>query len=211
MGETRITVALIEDEDEVRAACASALRASGIGVDPYPTCHAAIVAAEGGRLAPLVLIDLELPGESSLDGMRALRAHVPDLVLIAFTGHAGDEWLFSALVAGCVGYVLKHDASLSIVEAVRRAAAGDAPMTPGIARRVLGRFHAPAETAPSLSEREQHVLAELAEGYSYEQAALRLGISLSTVRTHVQRTYAKLGVRTKSEATLRALRLGLLG
>jgi DNA-binding NarL/FixJ family response regulator len=211
MSDTRIAVGLIEDEEEVRAACAAALRASGIEVQAYASCRAATLAAEQGRLAPIVLIDLELPGESSLEAMRSLRVHVPELVLIAFTGHSGDEWLFSALVAGCVGYVLKHDASLSIVQAVRRAAAGDAPMTPGIARRVLTRFHAPVETAPTLSEREQNVLAELAEGYSYEQAALRLGISLSTVRTHVQRTYAKLGVRTKSEATLRALRLGLLG
>jgi DNA-binding CsgD family transcriptional regulator len=75
---------------------------------------------------------------------------------------------------------------------------------------VLERFHAPVEDVPSLSARERSVLAELARGFTYEQTALRLGISLSTVRTHVQNAYAKLGVKTKSEAAARALRLGIL-
>ena len=203
-------VALIEDDDETRASCAEALRRAGMEVSAYGSCHEAIAALGAGTLPSLIVIDLEMPGESTFETMQTIRACVADAILVAFTGHAGDAWLFSALVAGCVGYVLKTDASLSIAEAVRRAADGGAPMTAGIARRVIERFHAPPESAPSLSARERAVLSELAAGYSYEQAAARLNISLSTVRTHVQHTYAKLGVNTKSEATARALRLGLI-
>ncbi len=191
-------------------ACAGALARAGMEVHTYASCHAALEALARGELASLVVIDLEMPGESAFDAMRTIRAGSEGTILVAFTGHGGDEWLFSALVAGCVGYVLKHDASLPIADAVRRAALGGAPMTEGIARRVLERFHAPVEDVPSLSARERSVIAELASGYSYEQAALRLGISLSTVRTHVQHAYAKLGVKTKSEAAARALRLGIL-
>lgn len=205
-----VHVAIIEDDEEVRLACAEALGRAGMEVSVYASCHAAVDALARGALAPLVVIDLEMPGESAFDTMRTIRACSESTLLIAFTGHGGDEWLFGALVAGCVGYVLKHDASLSIADAVRRAARGGAPMTEGIARRVLERFHAPVEEVPSLSARERSVLAELASGFTYEQTALRLGISLSTVRTHVQHAYAKLGVKTKSEAAARALRLGIL-
>ena len=205
-----LRVAIIEDDEDVRVACAGALARAGMEVHTYESCHAALEAQARGELASLVVIDLEMPGESAFDAMRTIRARSEGTILVAFTGHGGDEWLFSALVAGCVGYVLKHDASLPIADAVRRAALGGAPMTEGIARRVLERFHAPVEDVPSLSARERSVIAELASGYSYEQAALRLGISLSTVRTHVQHAYAKLGVKTKSEAAARALRLGIL-
>lgn len=114
-------VALIEDDDETRASCAEALRRAGIEVSAYRSCHEAIAALGAGTLPSLIVIDLEMPGESTFDAMQTIRACISDAMLIAFTGHAGDAWLFSALVAGCVGYVLKTDASLSIVEADRKS------------------------------------------------------------------------------------------
>jgi len=122
---------------------------------------------------------------------------------------AGDSRLFLALTAGCIGYVLKVDTN-PIAATVRAAAAGGSPMTPAIARRVIERMHGPTEEAPSLSPRERDVLEALAEGYRYQQIAARLELSISTVRTHLQSVYVKLGVTTKSEATSRALRLGVL-
>ena len=208
---TKPAVAVVEDEDDVRAACVASLRAAGLTASGYTTARAALDAAKAGQLEPVVLFDLSLKGESSFDAMRAIRGAAPGTLLVAFTGRVGDEWLFPALSAGCVGYVLKTDGSRPLAEAVLQAAAGESPMSPGIARRVLERMHRPLnEEAPSLSPREVQVLQELTEGYRYEQVAARLGLSLSTVRTHVQSAYAKLGVSTKSEAAARAMRLGLV-
>ena len=202
-------VAVVDDDAAVREACVDALRAAKLEATGYASAHAARQAANAGVLAPVVLLDLELPGESPFDTIRAVRAIDPDIVFVAFTGHAGDEWLFSALSAGCIGYVLKTDAT-PIAEAVLAAASGGAPMTPSIARRVVERMHRPVEDAPSLTPRELEVLTALSNGYRYEQIATRLGLSVSTVRTHLQHVYVKLGVTTKSEAAARALRLGLV-
>ena len=199
-----------DDDDDVRSACVSALEAEGLQATGYRSAHAMLVAAGAGSLESLVLLDLELPGESAFEALAAVRALSASTLFVAFTGHAEDEWLFSALNAGCIGYVLKTD-TIPIAQAVRQAAMGGAPMTPAIARRVVERLHRPNEAqAPSLSPRELAVLTELANGYRYEQIASRLGVSLSTVRTHLQHVYAKLGVTTKSEAAARAHRLGLL-
>lgn len=205
------TVAVVEDDAEVREACIAGLARGGIDARGYASARAAVLAANRGELASVVLFDLHLNGESAFDAIRAIRRAAPDTLLIAFTGHAGDEWLFSALAAGCVGYILKTDMSMSIADAVRQAASGGAPMSSGIARRVLLSMHAPISAdVASLSPREVEVLQLLADGYGYEQIAARLGIALSTVRSHVQNVYAKLGVNTKSEATARAVRFGLI-
>lgn len=203
-------VAVVDDDAAVRDACVDALIAAGFRATGFASAHQMLAAAKRGALPGLVLLDLELPGESSFDALAAVRAVAPATSFVAFTGHAEDQWLFSALSAGCIGYVLKTD-TVPIAEAVRQAAAGGAPMTPAIARRVVERLHRPAhEQAPALSPRELAVLTELAHGYRYEQIAQRLGVSLSTVRTHLQHVYVKLGVSTKSEAAARALRLGLV-
>lgn len=203
-------MAVVDDDDDVRVVCVSELEADGLRATGYRSAHDMLAAARTKALEALVLLDLELPGESAFEALAAVRARAPGTLFVAFTGHAEDEWLFSALTAGCIGYVLKTD-TVPIAQAVRQAAAGGAPMTPAIARRVVERLHrAPNDQAPALSPRELAVLTELANGYRYEQIAARLGVSLSTVRTHLQHVYAKLGVTTKSEAAARAHRLGLL-
>lgn len=209
MAEKLTSVAVVDDDEVVRQACIDALVADGLDARAYASAHAMCAAAEQKTLPRVVLLDLDLPGESAFDAIRTLRRLNPEVQIIAFTGHAGDSWLFSALTAGCIGYVLKVDTT-PIAATVRAAAAGGSPMTAAIARRVIERMHCPTEDAPSLSPRELQVLEALAAGYRYEQIAARLELSISTVRTHLQSVYVKLGVTTKSEAAARALRLGLL-
>lgn len=206
----RLEVAVVEPEAQARSRVLEVLGQRGVIVRAFASARGALDALEGGLLPRLVLCELDLAGESAFQAIRAMRAGLPGVAVIAHTSKDSDDWVFGALVAGCVGYVLEGDATLDVATAVEIAARGGAPMSDRIARRVVTRMHAPLDESPPLSVRERSVLAELAVGSSYEQAASRLGISLSTVRTHVQRAYSKLGVSTKSEATARAMRLGLL-
>lgn len=206
----RLEVAVVEPDASVRAVVVAALSACGISASAYASARSALEALETSGPPRIVLFELDVPGESSFRAIRAMRARSPDIVVIAHTRQDSDDWIFGGLVAGCVGYVLKDDALLTPADAIEIAARGGAPMSDRVSRRVVTRLHAPLDDTPALSARERSVLAALADGASYEEAGTRLGISLSTVRTHIQRAYSKLGVSTKSEATMRAVRLGLL-
>lgn len=203
---------MIEDEPEVRRALATALRANDYDVLELDDVGALLAAAEAGALPPILLADLDLDGTRVVDALPAVFAHAPELSVVAVTGHASDDWLFPAIEAGCVGYVLKTEVFTRLGEVAREVERGGSPMTREISRRLLARLRAPSTRAQPglLSEREREVLGLLAEGYTYEQVALRLELSIDSVRTYVRRTYGKLGVSTKSEATRRAMRLGLI-
>jgi DNA-binding NarL/FixJ family response regulator len=208
--DQRLDIAVVEPDPSARTSLLDALSTHGISARAYASARATLDALESNALPRLVLFELDVAGESAFQAIRAMRARSRDVVVVALTRQDSDEWIFGGLVAGCVGYMLKDDADLEPAHAIEIAARGGAPMSDRVARRVVTRLHAPLDDTPSLSARERSVLAALADGASYEEAGTRLGISLSTVRTHIQRAYTKLGVSTKSEATMRAVRLGLL-
>lgn len=205
-------VALIDDDAEVRRVCAEVIGDAGFVCELYETAETAVAAGEAGQLAPIVLIDLDLPGESSFDAVMTLRRVAPAIKLIALTAHGGDDWLFPALRAGCVGYVLKSEAVSRLGAVLRDVKSGGSPLSPDVARRLVTSFHPRPEEdeVARLSSRELQALRHLADGWTYEQVALKLELSLASVRTYVVRAYAKLGVHTKSEATAKLARLGLL-
>jgi len=147
-------VALIEDNAEIRALCVAVLEDAGFDCDAYDSARASLVAAQGGSLAGIVLVDLELPGESSFDAIRALRALAPASVFIALTAHAGDDWLFPALKVGCAGYVLKSEAVHRLGEVLREIAGGGTPLSPPVARRLVTSFQAHTDDPLGLSARE---------------------------------------------------------
>jgi DNA-binding NarL/FixJ family response regulator len=129
------------------------------------------------------------------------------------TVHADDERVLEAVCAGASGYLLKDTPPVRLVEALRELAAGGAPMTPEIARKVVRMFQRVAprqEEGHHLTTREVEVLRALADGHSYKTAARALGLALDTVRFHVRGIYTKLHVHSKSEAVLAALRRGIV-
>lgn len=221
MTSTPAQIGVLDDEADVREALASILAREGFEVRTFADVAELLTAAARDEAPDVLLADLDLGGERFADAMGRLAAQAPSMLVVAVTGHAEDAWLFPAIEAGCVGYVLKSDAFVQVADVVREVLRGGSPMTREISRRVLRRMREPdarpvaaSATAASAdarpSERELAVLRDLAEGYTYEQVALRLGVSISTVRTYVSRLYGKLGVSTKSEATRRAMRLGLI-
>lgn len=216
-------VLLVEDEpsasERVRRALAAEPRLVLVGV-------AGSVAAGRKQLAEsaphLLVTDLGLPDGSGIDLIRTVAGeNLPTLCLVN-TVFADAATVFEALEAGALGYLLKDESPEELVRCVLELLAGGSPMSPAIARKVLGRFRAPAaavrvpalaperESAPHLSARELEVLNLIVKGFKYDEIASVLGVSATTVATHVQRVYRKLAVHSRSEAAYEAGQLGLL-
>ncbi len=168
-------------------------------------------------LAPLhvlrpdvVVVDLELPGISGEDCIRALAAILPCAAFVVLTVHENAERVFGALQAGANGYLLKGASSEVIVSGIRAAHSGGAPLSPEIAGMVIRAFHKsggkkPSIPLPSLSPRERQILELLATGMVPKEAAAELRISYETVRDYLKQIYQKLHVRSRTEAVLRFL------
>jgi DNA-binding CsgD family transcriptional regulator len=124
------------------------------------------------------------------------------------TSFDDNDRLFEALRAGATGYLLKDAAEREVVSSIREVVAGGAPMTPSIARRVVGELRRAPPSADPLTRREREVLELLVKGATYEMIGKALGVATGTVQAHIKSIYRKLEVSTKSEATLEAVRAG---
>jgi DNA-binding NarL/FixJ family response regulator len=148
------------------------------------------------------------------DPIAALRRLYPGHPVLVYTVQEDSETLLSALRAGAQGYLLKGSSAFDVTSAMRAVVNGDAPLSPEVARHVLGRVRGsepPDAGAEPPTPRQMDVLRLLAHGHSYSGIAEALGLSLSTVQSHVRGLYEKLGVASKAEATLVAIRHGWLG
>jgi DNA-binding NarL/FixJ family response regulator len=169
--------------------------------------HEAVAAAE--RLDPdVVLLDLVMPrmdGLSALERLREGRARV--LVLTSF---GDDDKLFAALRGGAAGYLLKDVQPTELVRAIRSAHAGESPLSPAIATRIVEEVaHGAVSAHDDLTPRELDVLTLIARGRSNKVIARELGVAEKTVKTHVSHILAKLGVSDRTQAALYAVRQGL--
>ena len=161
----------------------------------------------------VVLVDIGLPGMSGLDGLRLLRERYPDADLLMLSVYEDDERIFDALCAGACGYLLKRTPPAKLLESLREAKHGGAPMSPEVAQRVISLFRTirpPEHAGYDLTPHEVRLLKLLVEGHNYKSAATELGVSFHTVAFHVQNIYAKLQVHSKSEAVPKALRHRLI-
>lgn len=216
MGSTPspITVGIVEDRDEIREGLAELVAGTSgfICRGTWGTMEEALVAMHDS--APdVVLIDLGLPGMDGIEGIRRLKALHPHLTMVVLTVYQDDERLFQALCAGACGYLLKKTPADRLVIALQEAVAGGAPMSPEIARQVvgfLGRVRPIEKADYQLTAHETRVLKLLVEGHSFVAAAQSLGVSRATVAFHVRRIYEKLQVRSRSDAVVKALRGGLV-
>jgi DNA-binding NarL/FixJ family response regulator len=167
----------------------------------------------GHDLPDVLLVDIGLPGMSGVEGIRILKDRYPDLVIVTLTVYDDDARIFDALCAGACGYLLKKTPPARLLECVREADSGGAPMSPEIARRVVALFREirPPEHADyRLTPHETRLLKLLVEGHNYRTAAAELGVSLNTVCFHIKQVYSKLQVHSKSEAVSKALRQHLI-
>jgi DNA-binding NarL/FixJ family response regulator len=161
------------------------------------------------RATDIILTDIGLPGMSGIDGTRILRERSPDIPILALTVYDNDEKVFAALCAGASGYLLKNTPPAKLLESLREAVNGGAPMSPEVARRVVKLFrdfHPPEQAEYRLTPQEQQLLKLMVDGHHYKTAAQSIGISTSTVSFHLKNIYAKLHVHSKTEAVAKALR-----
>lgn len=167
----------------------------------------------------VVLMDVRMP---VLDGVRAtslLKDALPQCRVIVLTTFDDDEYIFDALRAGAVGYLLKDVASAQLVEAIRAVARGESILEPSVAAKVIAEFSRVSSMVPSmqmeqlvepLSERELEILSLIARGASNKEIAGQLFIAEGTVKNHVTHILSKLGVRDRTQAAIKAKELGLL-
>jgi two-component system response regulator NreC len=155
----------------------------------------------------VLVLDLSMPGGSSLTLIRRLRSEAPDTEIVVTTMTDDPRFAREALSAGASGYVLKDDADRDLVNAVRQAARGESFLTPAVASVIEA--HGDGPTNP-LSERQLDVLRLIALGHTNAEIARRLQLSVRTVETHRAHIQSKLGLSTRAELVRYALRRGLL-
>ena len=209
-----IRLAIVEDQPQTREGLATLLRGTeGCRVLGAFGSMEDALAALGPEAPDAALLDIELPGMSGIEGVRRLKQRFPSIQILMLTVFADNDHVFEAICAGASGYLLKDTPPNRLTEAVRELVAGGAPMSPEIARKVVGMFSrvAPPRTEDhKLSPREVELLKLLAEGHSYKTAARALSISIDTIRFHIRNIYDKLHVHSKSEAVILALRQGIV-
>ncbi|MCH8531780.1 MAG: response regulator transcription factor [Saccharospirillum sp.] len=160
----------------------------------------------------LTLVDLSLPDGNGLDLIKYLNEHFPENYIVVTTIFDDDRHLFNALRAGASGYLLKDQPRRSMVESLSGIMSGKPPLSPAIARRMLRHFQqdSGASKETPLSEREAEVLTLLAKGMGRNDIADLLEVSVNTAASHIKSIYRKLNVSGRAEATLQAVKMGLV-
>ena len=157
----------------------------------------------------VVIMDINMPGINGIEGVTRIRKNFPSVQILMFTVFDDDEKVFAAIKAGAGGYILKSAEPKYLLNALSEVYNGGAPLTPGIARKVLYQFqHLQPENVKDdyhLSIREKDVLALLVDGLSYKMIAGKLDITYDTVRAHMKKIYEKLHVASMTEAVAKAI------
>jgi DNA-binding NarL/FixJ family response regulator len=205
-----IRVVIIEDLREVRDGLAMLIGGTNgfRCVATYRTMEEALVGLEGGG-PDVILTDIGLPGMSGIEGARILRERFPQVPILALSVYDDDENVFNAICAGASGYLVKNTAPARLLESLKEVAAGGAPMSPEVARRVVElfrEFRPPSHAAYRLTPQETELLRLIVQGHFYKTAAQVMGISTNTISFHLKNIYQKLHVHSKTEAVAKALR-----
>jgi NarL family two-component system response regulator LiaR len=157
----------------------------------------------------VVLMDLLMPVMDGIAATEAIRRELPGVEVLALTSVLEDSAVYGAMRAGAIGYLLKDTEADELCRAIKAAAAGQVQMSPSVAARLLREVRSPENPEP-LTERETEVLRQLALGKSNKEIAATLVIAEKTVRTHVSNILGKLGVSSRTQAVLHAVRSGLV-
>jgi len=204
-----IKVIIFDDNDSLRDSVVMLLKESGDFnlVGAYGDCLDVTSNIRNNK-PDVVIMDIDMPGMNGIDAVKVIRNNFPTVQVLMFTVFDDDEKVFAAIKAGAGGYILKNAEPQKLLHAISEVNNGGAPMTPGIARKVLQQFHdiLPEEKKDyHLSTREKEVLSLLVDGYSYKMIAGKLNITYDTVRAHMKKIYEKLHVASMTEAVAKAI------
>ncbi|PSK92461.1 response regulator [Taibaiella chishuiensis] len=207
--EKKITVAIIEDVEDIRVNLKEYLEAQ----EDISAVMAAASMEEffekGSMVSPpdVVLSDIGLPGMNGIEGIKNIRSLFPDTDIIMLTVFSDSDKIFQSICAGATGYALKGTPMPEIHKAIMEIKAGGSYMSPSIARKVMD-FFVPEKKFRSdgLTPKEKQIVEALTEGLSYKLIAAKLNLSMDTVRFHIKNTYRKLQVNSKAEVISKAYR-----
>ncbi|RYD52366.1 MAG: response regulator transcription factor [Sphingobacteriales bacterium] len=199
MSSEQKKIIIIEDNRSIREGLVAVIQAAGKYevVAHYDTCEEAIRNLDRDR-PDVVLMDIELPGMSGIEGTSRIKKQCPDCVVLIITVFEDSDKVFQSLCAGAGGYIVKNANVGAVVKSIDEALAGGAPMSLHIASMVVKSFKLSVDSP--LSERETQVLQGIAQGKTYTKIAAELFINKETVRSHIRNIYQKLAVHNKAEA-----------
>ena len=208
---TALGVFLLDDHAVVRLGLRALLEATD---DIRVVGEASTVSEALVRIPPtrpnVAILDVRLPDGSGVEVCREIRSRWPEIACVMLTSYADDEALFAAIMAGAVGYLLKQVGSIDLVDAVRRAGAGQSLLDPALTGRVLQRLRSgPSEDIrlASLTPQERRILELITEGLTNRQIADTMILAEKTVKNYISNLLAKLGVERRTQAATFAARL----
>ncbi len=205
------SIAIVEDNDKIRNLMQQYLdsRQNYECKMAYDSVEMLLKAVKEGKTPDIILMDIELPGMSGIDGMKLIKNQHPEIEIVMLTVYHDSHKIFDSLCAGASGYLLKHTSLSEISEAIDTLVDGGSPMSPQIARKVIDYFKKPEikrEPESELTPREQEIVIGLVDGLSYKMIAGRMDIAIDTVRAHIRNIYKKLHVNSKAEVIAKSLR-----
>lgn len=214
MSEPVYTLNIVEDDADVRDRLVKLVEQE----EKFALLNASSNMAEGlhalTKFKPdILLTDLGLPDGSGIEIIKAIEENHLDCEAMVISGFQDEHHVFNALEAGAKAYILKHDESQKITDAILAMMDGGAPISPVIARLMLQRFQPVKPSAAlteALTERQVKILKLVSQGFSSKEIAEKLNISYYTVTTHIKNIYSKLQVNSRAEALYEANRLGFL-
>ena len=200
----RITLAIVEDLDEVREGLKQfiSLNPDFDVLGTFSTAEEALVALPS--LQPdIVIMDINLPGMNGIECIRQVKINTPRSQFMMFTVYENDEKVFEALKAGASGYLLKNTGLLQMTEALKELHNGGSPMSANIARKLVSLFRENemlSAEVEHLTKREYELLVLLSKGLLYKEISDQLNITMNTVKQHIHNIYEKLHVQNRTEA-----------
>ncbi len=216
MTDKILNVIVVEDNDSIREGLKTLINGTeGYKCrNVYARCEPMLKEVE--KINPdVILMDIGLPGMSGIEGIKEVKKILPSVNLLVLTVYEENELIFEALCAGACGYLIKKTPPSKLLDAIKDAYEGGAPMSSHIARKVIDLFHKIKQTSPHdqpnlLTPREKEMLSSLVDGKSFKAIADSLFISIDTVRFHFRNIYKKLHVHSQSEAVAKALKERLI-
>ncbi|HET7489833.1 MAG TPA: response regulator transcription factor [Acidimicrobiales bacterium] len=207
-----IRVVLADDHTMLREGLRRSLEDAGLEVVAEAADGEQAVAMAERHRPHVVLMDVSMPKGGGVEATRHIRTGIPDVDVVVLTMHQDPELRLEAARAGAAGYLTKDCTTDDIVGVIQRVAEGEELLSPELASRMLAeaRPEAVTEEEPLLTKREEEVLQLIAEGASTPEVGKRLYISTKTVRHHLSSIYEKLDSRDRTQAVLRAVRMGII-